>query len=277
MAELQHETESLPEVGTRSSLRSIALASLLTVGINAAIPYTHHYGHTISLVEGMMPMGVLMPFLLLIFVVNPLLKMFGKGLQLEPWELIIVFSVSYVSVHINELLGRVLATYAVMHYMATPENLWAEYAYGLVQPWMVVEDAGDRLAWFYEGLPRNAAIPWDIWIRPTFWWLSFIGAIGVGCVAFGTIIRRQWVEQERLTFPFAQVAEELAETAGPRGFPEYMKQPLFWIGFSIPALSCSGISGGISTRAGRRFPSGSRIGRSSWVAMFPSSTAESIF
>ena len=89
-----------------------------------------------------MPMGVLMPFLLLIFVVNPLLKMFGKGLQLEPWELIIVFSVSYVSVHINELLGRVLATYAVMHYMATPENLWAEYAYGLVQPWMVVEDAG---------------------------------------------------------------------------------------------------------------------------------------
>jgi hypothetical protein len=236
MAELQQQTESLPEPRSRSPLRSIALASILTVGINAAIPYTHHYMHTISLVEGMMPMGVLMPFLLLVFVVNPLLKLFGEGVQLEPWELIVVFSVSYVSIHINELLGRVLATYAVMHYMATPENLWAEYAYGLVQPWMVVEDAGDRLAWFYEGLPRAATIPWDIWIRPTFWWLSFVGAIGVGCVAFGTIIRRQWVDQERLTFPFAQVAEELAETAGPRGFPEYMKQPLFWIGFAIPAF-----------------------------------------
>lgn len=220
----------------RSSLRSIAIASLLTVGINAIIPYTHHYMHTISLVEGMMPMGVLMPFLLLIFVVNPILKLFGKGIQLEPWELVIVFTVSYVSIHINEMLGRVLATYAVMHYMATPENLWAEYAYGLVQPWMVVEDAGDRLAWFYEGLPRTETVPWDIWIRPTFWWLSFLGAVGIGCVAFGTIIRRQWVDQERLTFPFATVAEELAETAGPKGFPQYMREPLFWIGFSIPAF-----------------------------------------
>ena len=75
---------------------------------------------------------------------------------------------------INELLGRVLATYAVMHYMATPENLWEEYVFGLVQPYLVVEDAKDQLAWFYEGLPRTATIPWAIWIRPTFWWLSFI-------------------------------------------------------------------------------------------------------
>jgi hypothetical protein len=204
--------------------------------MNALIPYTHHYMHTISLVESMMPMGVLMPFFLLIFVVNPVLKLFGKGIQLEPWELLLVFSVSYVSIHINEVLGRVLATYAVMNYMASPENLWGEYAYGVVQPWMVVEDAGDRLAWFYEGLPRTETVPWSIWIRPTFWWLSFLGAIGIGCVAFGTIIRRQWVEQERLTFPFAQVAEELAETAGPNGFPQYMKESLFWIGFSVPAF-----------------------------------------
>ena len=137
---------------------------------------------------------------------------------------------------INELLGRVLATYAVMHYMATPENLWEEYVFGLVQPYLVVEDAKDQLAWFYEGLPRNATIPWAIWIRPTFWWLSFIAALGLGSVALATILRRQWVEQERLPFPFAQVAEELAETAGPKGFPEYMKQPLFWAGFSIPAV-----------------------------------------
>lgn len=183
-----------------------------------------------------MPMGVLMPFLLLVFVVNPVLKLFGKGIQLEPWELILVFSVSYVGVHVNEVLGRVLATYAVMHYMGSPENLWAEYAYGVVQPWMVVEDAGDQLAWFYEGLPVNESVPWSIWFRPTFWWLSLLGSVGVGCMAFSTIIRRQWTDQERLTFPFAQVAEELAETAGPGGLPEYTKQSLFWVGFTIPAF-----------------------------------------
>ena len=102
---------------------------------------------------------------------------------------------------------------------------------------MVVENAGDRLAWFYEGLPKTETVPWDIWIRPSFWWLSFLGAIGVGCVSFGSIIRRQWVEQERLTFPFATVAEDLAQ----------------------------------------RFRLGSRTGRSGWDAMFRSSTGESTF
>ena len=227
--------ESQYDIDTqRSPWWAIALAVLITVGINTAIPYTHHYMHTISLVEGMIPMGVLMPFLVLIFVLNPVLRIFGYHLQ--PWELIIIFATGYVSVHINELLGRVLATYAVMNYMATPENLWEEYVFGLVKPWLVVEDAGARLAWFYEGLPRNATIPWDIWLQPTFWWLSFIAVLGIGSVSLASILRRQWVEQERLAFPFAQVAEELAETAGPKGFPAYMKQPLFWIGFSIPTI-----------------------------------------
>ena len=141
----------------RSPWWAIALAVLITVSINAIIPYTHHYMHTISLVEGMIPMGILMPFLVLIFIVNPALRALGCALQ--PWELIFIFAVGYVSMSINELLGRVLATYAVMHYMATPENLWEEYVFGLVQPYLVVEDAKDQLAWFYEGLPRNATIP----------------------------------------------------------------------------------------------------------------------
>ncbi|MDP6039779.1 MAG: hypothetical protein QGG64_14605 [Candidatus Latescibacteria bacterium] len=227
--------ESQPAIDTaRSPWWAIALAVFITVAMNAVIPYTHHYMHTISLVEGMIPMGIFMPFLVLIFIVNPLLRMLGCSLQ--PWELIFIFAVGYVSMHINELLGRVLATYAVMNYMATPENLWEEFVFDMVKPWLVVEDADERLAWFYEGLPRNATIPWDIWLRPTFWWLSFISAIGIGCVALAAILRRQWVEQERLPFPFAQVAEELAETAGPKGFPEYMKQPLFWAGFSIPSF-----------------------------------------
>jgi len=220
----------------QSSWRSIVIAIVLTVGINAFIPYTHHYMHTISLVEGMIPMGVLMPFLVLVFVVGPILRAMGKEWRLGPWELIVIFSVGYVSVHINEILGRVLATFAVMNYMATPENLWSEYVFDLVRPYLVVEDAGEQLDWFYEGLPRGQSIPWYIWVRPLLSWLSFLGALGIGSVAFGAIIRRQWVEQERLPFPFANVIESLAETAGPKGFPTYMKEPLFWAGFTLPAF-----------------------------------------
>ena len=87
----------------RSPWWAIALAVLITVSINAIIPYTHHYMHTISLVEGMIPMGIFMPFLVLIFIVNPVLRALGYALQ--PWELIFIFAVGYVSMSINELLG----------------------------------------------------------------------------------------------------------------------------------------------------------------------------
>ena len=116
----------------RSPWWAIATGVSITVAINAVIPYTHHYMHTISLVEGMIPMGILMPFLVLIFVVNPVLRALGCALQ--PWELIFIFAVGYASMSINELLGRVLATYAVMHYMATPENLWKNTFLGWCNP-----------------------------------------------------------------------------------------------------------------------------------------------
>ena len=162
-------------------------------------------------------MGIFMPFLVLIFVVNPVLRALGCALQ--PWELIFIFAVGYASMSINELLGRVLATYAVMHYMATPENLWEEYVFGLVQPYLVVEDADEQLAWFYEGLPRNATIPWAIWLRPTFWWLSFIAALGIGSVALATILRRQWVEQERFRFPLHRWPRNWPKPQDQTGFP----------------------------------------------------------
>jgi len=212
----------------------LCLGVVLTVSVNALIPYTQHAARTISLVEGMIPMGVLMPFLLLVFVVNPLIQRIGRGLRMTTGELLAIFAVCYGSAHINELLGRVIATFAVMHYMASPENLWAEYVFNLVQPWMVVSEGGPALGWFYEGLPRGQGVPWGIWIQPLFWWLTFIGAIGVGCFALASIFRSQWADQERLPFPFASVAEQLADTSSDLR-KSLRGSSLFWIGFWVPA------------------------------------------
>ena len=74
-------TEAQAQPDGRSPWWAIALAVVITVGMNTAIPYTHHYMHTISLVEGMIPMGVLMPFLVLLFVLNPVLRLGGFHLR----------------------------------------------------------------------------------------------------------------------------------------------------------------------------------------------------
>jgi len=70
---------------------------------------------------------------------------------------------------------------------------------------------------------------------PLFWWLSLFAAIMLVCFGLGVILRKQWVERERLSFPLANIPLELAQEPGPgRLFPGFLRRPIFWVGFAIP-------------------------------------------
>ena len=59
---------------TGSSWRALLLAIAVTAIMNAVVPLTHYGLHTISLLEGMIPLSIFLPFIVLVFVVNPLLR-----------------------------------------------------------------------------------------------------------------------------------------------------------------------------------------------------------
>ena len=61
------------------------------------------------------------------------------------------------------------------------------------------------MTWFFEGLPPGQAVPWGEWILPLFWWLSFIGAAACVSICLAVLLRRQWVDHERLVYPLANV------------------------------------------------------------------------
>ena len=74
-----------------------------------------------------------------------------------------------------------------------------------------------------------------------------------------------------MPFPFAQVAEELAETAGPNGFPNYMKQPLFWGRFCHSGRDCAVVYHRLfRSRLSRDYRGGFRITTFRWDAYVPS-------
>ncbi len=94
--------------------RSISLGVVITLAINAIIPYIQHTLHTVSLVEGMIPMGVLMPFLIFVFVINPFLRLSNPRYCLHSWELIIIVSILFVSSHTDEFLSRAISVFSDM-------------------------------------------------------------------------------------------------------------------------------------------------------------------
>lgn len=212
--------------------RGVILGLILAVGVNALIPYTQHVLRSTSLVESTIPMGVLIPFLFFVFIVNPVLGRF----RFTSRELVVAFAISFVPAHVNEVLGRVIGASSVMHYMASPENGWAEFVFDRVPAWLMVRDAGEPVTWFHEGLPPGQPLPWDLYLTPLLWWLSLLVAVGLGCLALGSIMRAQWADRERIPFPFARVIEDLAGAHGEKARHALVHGRLFWIGFAIPAF-----------------------------------------
>ena len=71
---------------------------------------------------------------------------------------------------------------------------------------------------FYEGLRDGERIPWGAWITPLAAWSAFALLLFFCMACMVTLVRKQWVEHERLAFPLVQVPlEVLDEHTKPRG------------------------------------------------------------
>ncbi|MFQ5503060.1 MAG: DUF6785 family protein, partial [Phycisphaerae bacterium] len=79
------------------------------------------------------------------------------------------------------------------------------------------------------------SIPWSVWIIPILWWLSLFAATFFVCACLVVILRKQWTQHERLTFPLMQTP--LAMVAAPKQgalWPPMFRSRLFVIGFIVP-------------------------------------------
>lgn len=60
-----------------------------------------------------------------------------------------------------------------------------------------------------------AAIPWSAWLLPILTWGTFFLFLATALLAMAVLVRRQWVENERLPFPIATVYLALLEPPAP--------------------------------------------------------------
>ena len=86
---------------------------------------------------------------------------------------------------------------------------------------------------FYEGLREGEKLPWAAWVRPLGNWLILVGAIFTAFLCLATILRRQWSDNERLSYPLVQLPVEMIREQPGHSF---FSNPLTWIGFAIPTI-----------------------------------------
>ncbi len=76
--------------------------------------------------------------------------------------------------------------------------------------------------------------PYAAWTVPILAWGVFVLALWGATLCMVAIVRRQWMDNERLAFPLAQIELALVEQPEPgRYFNSTLRQRSFWISFAI--------------------------------------------
>ncbi len=178
-------------------------------------------------------------FLLFVFVVavQPLLGSVRRSWALNRAELLLVTVMMMLATAVptRGFTGVALAVISAVMYYATPENGWLETVVPYLPDWIAPRDEVAIKA-FYEGLSQGGRVPWDVWLQPLGWWLLFMAGLYCAIICAMVIMRRQWMDNERLLYPLVQVPLAMIDGREGQLVKPFLKRPLMWVGFAIPLI-----------------------------------------
>jgi len=185
-------------------------------------------------------------FMVGVLALNIVLIAMGRTLALNRSELIVVYvMLMVVSSLATSLCEALIPAISGMFYYADPTNNWAETLFPHLPADLVVND-GSHNRLFYEGFPGPGyEVPYGIWIRPLMIWSVFLLALYATMICIPVIVRRQWVERERLAYPLVQMPQAMIrEEREDTVLNPFFKSKSMWIGASLPFIvgSLNGLS-----------------------------------
>lgn len=225
-----------PPVSAGLTIRAILVGFLFTILLTIWALESEFVTRSSPITVTHLPVAALCPFLIMVFLVNPLLKAWPRGRPFSRQELIVVFFLVFTA---SAIPGWAFSNYTVSvisgpFYYASVENRWAELFLDYLPEWLVLRDIDGSLTDFYEGVPQGSKIRWQYWFVPMIWWTTLYIAIFMVGAALMVILRKQWVEHERLAFPLAQVPLILVEGAEDlQKMPTIARNKVFWWGFGL--------------------------------------------
>jgi hypothetical protein len=130
------------------------------------------------------------------------------------------------------LMERLIPIQVALGYYAEAnrwDTLYFPYLKPFMVPWSPTEAQPEPLVrWFYQRIPYGESIPWGAWLGSTLNWLVLVGAVFFAFLCISTLLRKQWVENERLAFPLVQLPLELMRGG------EFLTNRAFWLGALLP-------------------------------------------
>ncbi len=236
------------------TLRSVVIGLFFCVLIGLAGPYWTVYRMLSGMFADYHAAGPVFCLLTAILFFNILLGLLSRRLRLSGGELRVITAMCITSgaIVVSGLIAYLIPGMTAPYYHATPANqihtrVWPLLEELSMQKWLfAVDPNGGHVAitkW-WAGIPVGEPIPWGPWVKPLVWWGVFVTAI-FGCmIALMSVMRKQWVDYEHLSFPIAQVPDEVCRAVERPGSATVMRSKVFWlgVGFAVLVGLCRGLS-----------------------------------
>ena len=218
--------------------RALLVGTLACVAIGISTPYVTNVMHASYLDLDFSTPAAIFLFFILVFILNGVARAVWTPLALTSGELLVAYVMMIMGTVIPTmgLTAYWLATIAAPFYYAAPENQWTEIILPYIPKWQYPEDPL-AIKWLYEGLPRGESVPWGAWALPLLHWFTFLLALYFVMICTMVILRKQWVENERLLYPITQLPIEMVRAEARPGFTNpILRNGWLWAGFAIPFL-----------------------------------------
>jgi hypothetical protein len=160
-------------------------------------------------------------FILLVLIFfNLLLLKFLPSFALTQAELLVVYTMLSIAtalagIDLMQLLPPIMGH---AFWFATQENEWKELFWQYIPRWLVVSDKS-VLRGYYEGdSTLYTVLHVKSWLFPVLWWSGFLFALFFVMLCINVILRKQWTENEKLTYPIIQLPLEMTKEGGGKSF-----------------------------------------------------------
>ena len=214
--------------------RSIAAAIGIVIATVLWDEWMAFYMRGSNISRSHFPVALLFPFLALA-VFSMIARLAIPSLALNRLEMRVVLGMGLAAAIIpyDGITGHLIGVLAGVYYFATPENAWDFYLHHNIPTWLAPQNDHGAMIWFYEGTPAGKIPAIGAWFTPLFWWTCFLGAVAFAIFCLVVMLRKQWIDNERLTYPIVEVGNLLSETEEGGRLSKIFRSPLFWIGFGL--------------------------------------------
>ena len=169
---------------------------------------------------------------------NRLLGKLGDRFGLSARELMCIYCMMLVASMISSrgVMEKLIPALIAVNYFTNETNSWDTLFFPHIKPWLIPFSPDQKgqasvAIGFYEGLRTGDAIPWRAWVEPLCIWGVLVFFVFTAFLCLASILRKQWIENEKLTFPLVSLPIEFVHESG--GF---LRNRLMWLGFTLPAL-----------------------------------------